>query len=148
VRQAYDADGDGKAEFLSCEKSWGCRVIIELQLDTFGMREYIDEQTPTPTYFEGVRDMVARFRNGEHVFFYTWTPNWTIYQLKPGTDVVWIEAPGAAHPLGLSKEELTHSGIQGCVNDPCFMGFMGSDIRIWPTINFWLRIQPPRNYLR
>ena len=73
VRQAYDADGDGKAEFLSCVKGWGCSVIIGIQLDTFGMREHIEEQTPI--YSEGIRDIVARFRSGEHVFFYTWTPH-------------------------------------------------------------------------
>jgi glycine betaine/proline transport system substrate-binding protein len=35
-------------------------------------------------------DAVARFKEGK-LFFYTWTPNWTVGLLKPGKDVVWLK---------------------------------------------------------
>lgn len=135
VRQAYDIDGDDRADFLApCEESWGCSSIIGMQLDTYDLRTYIDERKGK--YTEGILSVVARLRSGEHVLFYTWTPNWTIDQLKLGTDVVWIEAAGQAHPLGFSKDQLTHSGVVGCVNDPCFMGFIGNDIKVFANSQF------------
>ncbi len=36
-------------------------------------------------------DVVAKYKNGNPVLFYTWTSNWTVGALKLGQDVVWIE---------------------------------------------------------
>ena len=128
VRLAYDADGNGKADLIGCESSWGCAAVVGHQLDNGGLREFVDEYTGP--YSEGIRGQIARFRKGEHVLFYTWTPNWTVNQLKPGIDVVWIEAAVATDPAGLSKEELTIPGVDGCVKDPCLMGFQGADLNV------------------
>ena len=75
-------------------------------------------------------DTIARFDAGEHVMFYTWTPNWTVNQLAPGEDVVWINVPAASHPEGLSEAALTATGIPGAVSDPLLMGFASSDIKV------------------
>ena len=126
VKQAYYADGNGKADLVACPEGWGCNTVIGFQIDAFGLREHVDEITAG--YSAGMADAIGRYRNGEHVFFYTWTPNWTVNQLKPGQDVVWIEVPGAEHPEGHDLETLSISGVAGCVNDPCVMGFPGNDI--------------------
>ena len=134
VRLAYDSDGNGKADLIGCQSDWGCAAIVGYQLDNGGLREFIDEHTGP--YSEGIRDQIARFRKAEHVLYYTWTPNWTVNQLKPGIDVVWIEAAVATDPDGHSKEELTVSGVEGCVKDPCIMGFQGADINVVPNNDF------------
>lgn len=82
VRLAYDADGNGKADLLGCQSDWKCSEEVAHQLDNGGLREYIDEHTGP--YSDGIREQIARFRKGEHILFYTWTPNWTVSQLKPG----------------------------------------------------------------
>ena len=128
VKQAYDADGNGKADLVACPEGWGCNTVIGFQVDAFGLREHVDEITAG--YSAGMADAIGRYRNGEHVFFYTWTPNWTVNQLKPGQDVVWIEVPGAEHPEGHDLETLSISGVAGCANDPCVMGFPGNDINV------------------
>ena len=134
VRLAYDADGNGKANLIGCPSLWGCATVVGYQLDNGGLREFVDEYTGP--YSEGIRDQIARFRKGEHVLFYTWTPNWTVNQLKPGIDVVWIEAAVASDPQGLGEEELTVSGVEGCVKDPCLMGFQGADIKVVANNDF------------
>jgi len=35
-------------------------------------------------------DVIARFRRGEPVFFYTWTPHWLLGELKPAVATVWL----------------------------------------------------------
>ena len=128
VKQAFDADGNGKADLIACPENWSCKNVIGFQLDTAGLRDHIDERIGP--YSESMRNVIARFHDGQHVLFYTWTPNWTVNQLKPGQDVLWIEAATAAHPDGFSEAELAISGVEGCVKDPCLMGFRGADIKV------------------
>jgi glycine betaine/proline transport system substrate-binding protein len=134
VRLAYDTDGNGKADLLGCQSDWKCSEEVAHQLDKGDLRDYIDEHTGP--YSDGIQDKIARFRKGEHILFYTWTPNWTVSQLKPGVDVVWIEAAVATGPWGQSKEELTMGGVEGCVKDPCLMGFVGADIKVVSNTDF------------
>ena len=128
VKEAYDADGNGKADLVACPEGWGCNTVIGFQIDAFDLRDHVDEITAG--YSAGMADAISRFRNGEHVFFYTWTPNWTVNQMKPGQDVVWIEVPSAQHPEGHTEQDLLIPGVDGCVDDPCLMGFPGNDIRV------------------
>jgi len=128
VAEAYDTDGNGKANLTACPEGWGCNTIIGFHLDEFGLRDSIDEGTAG--YNIQMADTIARFGAGEHVLFYTWTPNWTVNQLAPGEDVVWINVPAAAHPEGLTEEQLTATGIPGAVSDPLLMGFASSDIMV------------------
>jgi glycine betaine/proline transport system substrate-binding protein len=134
VKQAYDADGNGKADLVACPEGWGCNTVIGHQLDAFDLRDHVDEITAG--YSASMADTISRYQNGEHIFFYTWTPNWTVNELTPGMDVVWIGVPSAQHPEGLSESDLSISGVEGCVEDPCFMGFPGNDIDVVANIEF------------
>lgn len=134
VKAAYDADGNGKADLVACPDGWGCNTVIGFQLDAFDLRDDVDEITAG--YSASMADAISRYKNGEHIFFYTWTPNWTVNELKPGQDVVWIEVPSAQDPDGHTKEELSISGVTGCVADPCLMGFPGNDIDVVANNDF------------
>jgi glycine betaine/proline transport system substrate-binding protein len=125
VKAAYDADGNGNADLYACPPGWGCNTIIGFHLDEFGLRDHVDEITAG--YSASMADAIGRYRNGEHILFYTWTPNWTVNQLVPSTDVVWIEVPEGVDPNG-PVEPI--SGVAGCVTDPCQMGFPGNDINV------------------
>jgi glycine betaine/proline transport system substrate-binding protein len=81
---------------------------------------------------------IAWYEQGEPILFYTWTPNWTVGTLRPGREVVWIEVPFPSLPP--EQEEMedlsTIWGIEGCVSDPCNMGFPPNDIRVVASITF------------
>jgi glycine betaine/proline transport system substrate-binding protein len=76
-------------------------------------------------------DALGRYKEGKPIFFYTWTPNWTVGLLKPGKDVVWIEVDHPDLPADQKQlEDATElSGVEGCVDDPCQMGWPANDIR-------------------
>ena len=122
----FDSDGDGKADLIGCDAGWGCELVIEDTLDELNLRDTITHQQGT--YSALMADTIGRYQRGEPIFFYTWTPNWTVSQLQLGEDVVWIEAPieGAAPA----------SGVQGCAVDPCVMGFDANDIRAVANTEF------------
>jgi glycine betaine/proline transport system substrate-binding protein len=129
VKQAFDADGNGKADLVACPEGWGCNAVVGFHLDTFGLRDHVDEITAG--YSASMADAVARFRNNQHILFYTWTPNWTVNQLMAGEDVVWIEVPAPEYPEeDVSDDALSISGVEGCVDDPCLMGFPANDIQV------------------
>jgi len=120
IREAFDANGDGKADLVACPPGWSCELRIAEHLDTLDLRDHINPIKAG--YTSAMADALGRYKAGEPILFYTWTPNWTVGVLKPGEDVVWIEMPDAT-------EETTHSGIKGCVNDPCALGWEANDIR-------------------
>ena len=102
-------------------------------MDAYGLRDHVN--TIKASYSASMADAVAAYGEGSSIFFYTWTPNWTVDALKPGEDVVWIEVPEVNLPEAQKDLEsaATLPGVTGCVNDPCKLGFPANDIR--PVVN-------------
>jgi glycine betaine/proline transport system substrate-binding protein len=120
IKEAFDANGDGKADLVACPPGWGCEEKISKDLDELELRDHINPIKAG--YSASMADALGRYRQGDPILFYTWTPNWTVGILQPGTDVVWIEMPNAT-------EDTTVAGVEGCVNDPCALGWQANDIR-------------------
>lgn len=130
VKKAFDANKDGKADLTACPPGWGCENVIAHHMDVYGLDDHIN---PVKASYEaGMASALAGYKNGEPIFFYTWAPNWTIFKLKPGQDVVWINVPKIM-PKDSQKsavERMTVSGLEGAVSDPVKLGFVVSDIQI------------------
>lgn len=130
VKKAFDQNGDGKADLVACPPGWGCENTISHHLDVYGLNEHINPIKAG--YTASMADALARYKNGEPVFFYTWAPNWTIAKFKPGEDVMWINVPEIrARPVEEEAiDRMTMSGVEGAVSDPIKLGFVVADIRI------------------
>lgn len=91
IAKLFDTDGDGKADLAGCVPGWGCERAIEGHLTEFNLR-------PTITHKQGsyaalMADVIARYKAGKPILYYTWTPYWVSGALVPGKDVVWLEVP-------------------------------------------------------
>ena len=130
VKKAFDKNNDGRADLTACPPGWGCEKDISHHMKVYKMKDHIN---PVKASYEaGMAAALGSYKSGEPVFFYTWAPNWTIFKLKPGKDVVWINVPEII-PSDSQKEAvdmMTQSGIEGAVSDPVKLGFVVSDIRI------------------
>jgi len=128
VKAAFDRDGDGRADLVACPPGWACEMVLEHHLDAYDLRDHVNPIKAG--YAAAMADAVAAHGAGEPVFFYTWTPNWTVSELVPGEDVVWIEVPEVSLPENLMHlaKFATSPGVEGCVSDPCRLGFPASDI--------------------
>lgn len=130
VKKAFDANGDGKADLTACPPGWGCENVIAWHMKVYHLKNDIN---PVKAAYEaGMASTLGRYKSGEPIFFYTWAPNWTIFKLKPGRDVEWINVPKII-PKDSQKsavDRMTVSGIEGAVTDPIKLGFVVSDIRI------------------
>jgi glycine betaine/proline transport system substrate-binding protein len=128
VKKAFDSDGDGKADLVACPPGWGCEKAIAFHLEQYGLNEHI--HPIKAGYSASMASALAAYKAGKPVFFYTWTPNWTLFKLKPGQDVVWINVPKNI-PRESEKEwadYMTQTGITGAVTDPLKMGFPANDL--------------------
>jgi glycine betaine/proline transport system substrate-binding protein len=88
IAKLFDANGDGKADLAGANPGWGAEKVINHELDALGLRATVDHVQGE--YSVLIADTVARYKQGQPVFFYTWTPNWTIAELKPGEQTVWL----------------------------------------------------------
>jgi glycine betaine/proline transport system substrate-binding protein len=136
VKKAFDSNGDGKADLTACPPGWGCEKVIDHHLDVYGLNDHINASKAS--YEAGMASALGNYKDNKPVFFYTWTPNWTVYKFKPGEDVMWINVP-EIKPSDAQKgfeDRMTVSGVVGAVTDPVKLGFVASDIRVVANKNF------------
>ncbi len=130
VKKAFDKNGDGKADLTACPPGWGCETVIAHHMQVYDLDEAIN---PVKASYEaGMASTLAEYKNGEPIFFYTWSPNWTVFKLKPGKDVLWINVPKIIPKESqmADKDSMVVSGVTGAVSDPVKLGFVVSDIRV------------------
>lgn len=129
VRKAFDKDGDGKADLTGAPHGWSVVNTINKHIKEYGLEN--DVKQVSASYEAAMAANVGAAKNGEPIFYYTWTPSWTVFKLKPGRDVVWINVPYNIAPSGTEKElkHMTISNLQGAVSNPLKMGFVVADIR-------------------
>ncbi len=129
VKKVFDANGDGKADLVACPPGWGCEKIISHHFKVYDLKEHIN---PIKAAYEAsMAEALARYKTGKAVFYYTWAPCWTMYKLKPGKDVVWINVPEINPKEGQAEaiDRMTASGVKGAVTDPVKLGFVVADIQ-------------------
>ncbi|UDL05300.1 glycine betaine/L-proline ABC transporter substrate-binding protein ProX [Marinobacter sp. CA1] len=102
IAAIFDTDGDGKADLTGCQAGWGCEGVIEHQLDAFDLRDTVTHKQGQ--YAAIISDTITRYRDGDPIFYYTWTPYWVSGILVPGKDVVWLEVPYSSNPNGADTE--------------------------------------------
>ena len=146
VKKAFDSNGDGKADLTACPPGWGCEEVITHHMKVYNLDQ--DINLIKASYSASMADVLVRYKAGEPVFFYTWAPNWTIFKLKPGEDVMWINVPKIIpkESQKIGEERMTASGIEGAVSDPVKLGFVVSDIRIVANKKFTAKNPAARKF--
>jgi glycine betaine/proline transport system substrate-binding protein len=121
----FDSNNDGKADMVSCPPGWGCEKVIAKHFDELGLADYINRVQAD--YSASMADIISKYKNGQSILFYTWTPNWTVGTLKLGKDIVWIDVP-YSKTKSVSVPNATKSKIN--------MGFGADDIRPAANVDF------------
>ena len=148
IAALFDTDDDGRANLLGCQEDWGCAEIIDDHLEEYGLTDTVEHIQGQ--YSPQIRDLIDnQYRAGDPVLYYTWTPNWTGGELVPGQDVVWLETPLPSFPpdQSSSQDSTALSGLEGCANDPCQVGWPPNDIRAVANTAF-LEAHPAGGHLR
>lgn len=96
IAKLFDTNGDGKADLTGCNPGWGCELAIEHQLDAYKLRGTVTHNQGS--YSALIADTITRFKQGQPILYYTWTPYWVSGVLRPGHEVVWLEVPFSSLP--------------------------------------------------
>lgn len=108
IAKLFDVNDDGKADLSGCPPGWGCERVIEHHMDAYGLRDTVTHNQGE--YSAIIADTIARYRDGQSILYYTWTPYWVSGVLVPGRDVVWIEAPFSSLPDGRDADTTLPNG--------------------------------------
>ncbi len=129
VAAVFDDDGNGKADLIGCNVEWTCHGIVEHHLDAYGLRDTVEQISAD--YGPLMEAAVRRQADGAPILYYTFTPNWTTGVLVPGRDVAWVPTPFPSLPVDLADQEddTIIDDVDGCLTDPCAMGFPPNDIQ-------------------
>lgn len=96
IAKLFDINGDGKADLTGCNPGWGCELVINHQIEAFGLSDTVSHNQGS--YPALIADTISRFKAGQPVFYHAWTPYWLSNVLKPGVDVVWLQVPFSSLP--------------------------------------------------
>lgn len=96
IAKLFDNNGDGKADLSGCNPGWGCEGVIEHHLDAYGLRDTVTHNQGS--YSAIIADTITRYKAGESILYYTWTPYWVSGVLVPGQDVTWLQVPFSSLP--------------------------------------------------
>ena len=127
LAKLFDANGDGKADLAGCNPGWGCEKVIEHHLDAYKLRDTITHNQGS--YSAIIADTIARYKQGEPILYYTWTPYWVSGVLVPGKDVVWLQVPFSSLPG--AREDVDTS-----LADGSDYGFQANSQRIVANLEF------------
>ncbi len=105
LAKLFDANGDGKADLTGCNPGWGCEAVIEHQLQDFKLSSTVTHNQGN--YAAIIADTISRYKKGDPILYYTWTPYWVSGVLVPGKDVVWLEVPHSSLPGDRSDIDTT-----------------------------------------
>ncbi len=132
----FDRDGDGRADLIGCSVGWSCASIVDHHLEAYGLTETVEHVQGD--YSPLINETIARYKAGRPVLYYTWTPNWTVGELAPGREAVWLETPFPSLPPDQASalDRTFIPGIPGCANDPCQTGWPPNDIRAVANSDF------------
>ena len=136
IAALFDRDGDGRADLIGCNIGWSCTATIDHHLEAYGLSGAVEHVQGD--YSPLITETIYRYNSGQPVLFYTWTPNWTVGELVPGRDVVWLETPFPSLPpdQAAALDRTSIPGIPGCANDPCQTGWPPNDILVVANSDF------------
>ena len=129
IAALFDVDGNGRADLIGCNIEWSCAQIVDHHLEAYGLTDTVEHIQAD--YSPLMEETIERYQRGEPVLFYTWTPNWTMGRLVPGTDTRWLQTPFPDLPDVYAQDEgrTEVGGLHGCPDDPCQTGWPPNDIR-------------------
>ena len=96
IAALFDTNDDGTADLAGCNPGWGCEGVIENHLDAYGLRDTVTHNQGS--YSAIIADTITRYKAGESILYYTWTPYWVSGVLVPGKDVTWLQVPFSSLP--------------------------------------------------
>jgi len=127
IARHFDKNGNGKADLIGCNIDWSCHERINEHIEELGLENTVEQISGD--YNPMAKEAIENFRESQKsLLLYTWTPNWTLGELAPGSDVKWLHVPVAG------QETITD--LEGAARNPVNLGYDLNDIRTVANAGF------------
>jgi len=128
---ALFSDGDGRARMIGPNAGWNDEKYARDFLKRLGLEKSIN--MVQGEYNILVADTVSRYRAGKPVLLYAWYPNTATVQLRPGTDLVWLQVKPED-----AKADQAVKDMAGCTlgANPCNTGWDATSYMIAVNAKF------------
>ncbi|NEQ73752.1 MAG: glycine betaine/L-proline ABC transporter substrate-binding protein ProX [Okeania sp. SIO2C9] len=111
IAKLFDSDGDGKANLVGCNPGWACELIIDNQIEAYGLKDTVEQNRGQYTIF--LADAITRYQQGKSIIYYGFNPHWIYTILKPGEDAIWLEVPFTFLPESMGNMNEKDTSVDG-----------------------------------
>jgi glycine betaine/proline transport system substrate-binding protein len=133
-------ESGGKAALIGCEPGWACEKIIDYQIEAYGLGDTVQQVKGTAAIL--FADIVSKYRNGDHILYYGFTPNWVSSVLVAGRDVTSLAVPFTALPPGTVDGTPKTTAADGRN-----IGWMVNDLKAVANNEFVAKNPPAKRWL-
>lgn len=126
IARHFDRDGNGKADLIGCNIDWSCHTRINDHIEQLGLQETTEQIYGDYNPMAG--NAIEGLKNGEPLLLYTWTPNWTLGEISPGNEVLWLHVPVPG------RQQI--NDLEGAARNPITLGYDLNDIRVVANRDF------------
>ncbi|MEG4456882.1 glycine betaine/L-proline ABC transporter substrate-binding protein ProX [Microcoleus sp. N9_A1] len=147
LARQFDSDGDGKANLAGCDPGFACEQIIDHHLKIYGLEDTVNHDKGQWEVL--LADIVARYKQGKPVLYFSRNSDWVNSVLHPDKDVIRLEIPFTSLPgemgKGMTQKDTTTGGKNlGFAVDKARFVASRQFLSANPTAKRWFeRIQVP-----
>jgi len=140
IAALFATEPGGKAGLIGCEPGWACEKIIDYQIKAYGLENTVEQVSGTASIL--FASVVSKYRNGNHIFYYGFTPNWVSSVLIPGRDVTSLAVPFTALP-----PDTANGSPNTIAPDGRNVGWMVNDLKAVANNDFIAKNPPVKRWL-
>ncbi|NET40902.1 glycine betaine/L-proline ABC transporter substrate-binding protein ProX [Okeania sp. SIO2B3] len=111
IAKLFDSDGDGKANLVGCNPGWFCELIIDNQIEAYGLKDTVEHNRGQYTIL--LADAITRYQQGKSIIYYGYNPHWIYTVLTPGEDAIWLEVPFTSLPKSMGNLTEKDTSLDG-----------------------------------
>jgi glycine betaine/proline transport system substrate-binding protein len=140
IASLFAAEPGGKAGLIGCEPGWACEKIIDYQIKAYGLDNTVEQVSGTASVL--FASVVSKYKSGNQILYYGFTPNWVSSVLIAGRDVTSLAVPFTALPA-----DTANGSPNTMAPDGRNIGWMVNDLKAVANNDFIAKNPPVKRWL-
>lgn len=134
VIQAYDYNHNGKADLMGCDPGWGCKLMIDFQIEGYGLQDSLEQLSDDHHRYLMMAN--ERIRQGKPALVAVEMPRGQAQEILKNS--YWLPVPHDMLPPDLKAQKVTSlaKDLENCLSQPCYTGLPVNYVHIFANKQF------------